>query len=88
MTAVPSGSVLVTVSPADSNGIVKFHNDNYYLPSSSTVYQQEDSLFVAERRFKFSDGSISLYDYTVKLTKVFGENAMFAISFYIATLFS
>jgi DNA primase len=74
-------------SQSDANGIVKFQNDNFYLPASSTVYQLEDSLFVTERRFKFSDGSISLYDYTVKLTKVFGENAMFAISFYIATLF-
>ena len=72
---------------SDSNGIVKFHNENFYLPASSTVYQSEDSLFVSERRFKFSPGTVSLHDYAVKLTQVFGENAMFAICFYMATLF-
>lgn len=72
---------------SDNNGIVKYKDENFYLPASSTVYQGEDSLFVSERKFKFKQGSVSLHDYTVKLIQVFGENAMFAICFYIATLF-
>ena len=71
----------------DSNGIVRFHDENYYLPSSSQVYQGEDTLFVSERRFKFEPGKISIHDYTVKLMEVFGENAMYGICFYMASLF-
>jgi DNA primase len=72
---------------SDNNGIVKFHDENFYLPASSNIYQGEDSLFVSERRFKFKQGTVSLHDYTVKLMQVFGENAMFAICFYMATLY-
>jgi len=76
-----------TYTQSDNNGIVKYKNENFYLPASSTVYQGEESLFVSERKFKFAQGSVSLHDYTVKLIQVFGENAMFAICFYFATLF-
>lgn len=76
-----------TFTQSDNNGIVKFHDENFYLPASSTVYQGEDSLFVSERRFKFTQGSVSLHDYAAKLLQVFGENAMFGICFYMATLF-
>lgn len=72
---------------SDKNGIVKFHDENYYLPSSSQVYQGEDTLFVSERRFRHSQGNISLHDYASKLLEVFGENAMFGICFYLASLF-
>ncbi len=71
----------------DSNGIVKFHEENYYLPSSSQVYKGEDTLFVSERRFRFEPGKITLNDYAVKLMEVFGENAMYGICFYFASLF-
>lgn len=76
-----------TWSESDSNGIVKFHDENFYLPSSSQVYQAEDTLFVSERRFRFQPGKVTLNDYTAKLIEVFGENAMYGICFYIASLF-
>lgn len=76
-----------TWSESDSNGIVKFHEENFYLPSSSQVYQSEDTLFVSERRFRFHPGNVSLNDYAAKLMQVFGENAMYGICFYIASLF-
>ena len=82
-----NGIFNLSFSFSDANGIVKFNNENFYLPASSTVYKGEDSLFVNERRFCFGDGTISLNDYTIKLMQVFGDNAMFGICFYIATLF-
>ena len=74
-------------TPTDSNGIVKFHEDNYYLPASSSVYQNENTLFMNERRFRFNEGTISFYHYTEQLVKVFGDPAMFGVCFYMATLF-
>lgn len=71
----------------DHNGIVRYENENYYLPASSNIYAGEDGLFVSERRFKYRPGSITLYDYSQKLMNVFGENAMFGICFYMASLF-
>jgi DNA primase len=71
----------------DRNGIVKHDEKNYYLPSSSDIYKAEDSLFVSERRFRFNPGKISLNDYAAKMINVYGENAMFGLCFYFASLF-
>jgi DNA primase len=75
-------------TPVDSNGIVKYQDENFYLPASSNIYQGEETLFVSERRFRHIDtGKISMKDYASKLIEVFGENAMFGICFYMASLF-
>jgi DNA primase len=71
----------------DRNGIVKHDEKNYYLPSSSDIYKAEDGLFVSERRFRFNPGKISLNDYAAKMINVYGENAMFGLCFYFASLF-
>ena len=71
----------------DGNGIVKHEEKNYYLPSSSDIYKAEDSLFVSERRFRYNPGKVSLKDYAVKMINVYGENAMFGLCFYFASLF-
>ena len=71
----------------DHNGIVQHGEKNYYLPSSSDIYKTEDTLFVAERPFKFTSNEATLYDYSEKLIHVFGENAMFGMCFYFASLF-
>ncbi|MFH1295854.1 MAG: hypothetical protein ABIJ04_01095 [Bacteroidota bacterium] len=73
----------------DHNGIVNHADKNYYLPSSSDIYKAEDSLFVSERRFKFTPGVVSLKDYSARLIDVFGENAMLHYSpIHVATLMS
>ena len=74
-------------SPVDSNGIVKFHEENYYLPAHSSIYQNESSLFINERRFRYSEGTVSLHKYSSQLIAVFGDPALFGICFYMATLF-
>ena len=71
----------------DHNGIVRHDEKNYYLPSLSDIYKSEDNLFVYERRFRFFPGKISLYEYAQRLVKVYGENAIFGLCFYFATLF-
>ncbi len=69
-------------------GIVKHEDKNYYLPAFSKVYDGEDGLFTAERRFMHrKEEKISLNAYSEKLMQVFGENAKFGICFYLSTLF-
>lgn len=73
---------------SDSHGIVNHDDKNYYLPAFSNIYEGEDGLFTSERRFAHTEyPGISLNDYTVKLIKVFGDNAKFGMCFYLATLF-
>jgi DNA primase catalytic core len=74
-------------TPVDSNGIVKFHEENYYLPAHSSIYQNESSLFINERRFRYSEGTVTLHKYASQLIAVFGDPALFGICFYMATLF-
>jgi DNA primase len=71
----------------DKNGIVSHEELNYYIPSSSDIFKQEERLFVAERKFKHHPGSITLHDWSVKLINVYGDNAIFALCFYFASLF-
>lgn len=72
----------------DDNGIVMFSGTKFYLPASSKVYASEDSFFIGERRFKhIRESKVSLNEYTGKLMKVFGDNAMFGVCFYMACLF-
>ena len=71
----------------DANGIVQFRDDYYYLPSNSNIYNTETSLFISERKFRFTPGKISFKEYASKLHEVFGDNAMFGIAFLLGTLF-
>lgn len=72
----------------DENGIVRHDGKNFYLPALSNIYKGEDGLFLSERRFIHRDGNnVTLYDYSRRLMDVYGDNAMVAVCFYIATLF-
>lgn len=74
--------------PIDNNGISRTDNNNYYLPAFSDVYKDEKSLFISERNFIHRDKSdITLKDYSKLFIEVFGDNAIIAICFYVATLF-
>lgn len=71
----------------DENGIVKFHDSYFYSPSSSAIYKNETTLFMTERKFRFDPGTVTLNRYAEQLVKVYGEQAMFCICFYMASLF-
>ena len=74
----------------DDYGIVRLGEElgNYYLPSNSKIYRENNKLFAFERRFvHLALNAISLRDYTTKLVEVFGDNAKVGICFLLATLF-
>ena len=68
-------------------GIVEHNGEHYYIPALSSFYKDEDTLFQFERKFVHRAGDISLFDFTDKLMKVYGDNAIAGIGFYFATLF-
>lgn len=72
----------------DEYGIIKMESGNYYLPAASKIYREEENLFQFERRFVHdNNGSISLYDYAVRMIAVYGDNAKIGLCFLMATLF-
>ena len=71
----------------DELGIVEHETVHFYIPALSSFYRQEDTLFQFERRFKYLPGTISLYEYSEKLTNVYGDNAIVGFCFYMASLF-
>jgi DNA primase len=68
-------------------GIVGHDDRYYYIPSFSSIYKNEESLFIFERKFIHMKGEITIKDYSSRLLKVFGEQASIALCFYFATLF-
>lgn len=72
---------------ADKYGICSFKDKNYYLPSSSNIYEGEDNLYEFERKFINIEGNITLREYLKKFTTVFGDNGRIAFTFYLASLF-
>ena len=74
-------------TPVNSYGNVTHNNRNYYIPAFSSIYKNEQNLFLFERRFIHCEGEISLLGYVNKLVTVFGDNAKIGFCFYLASLF-
>lgn len=74
--------------PVDDMGIVRLKSGNYYLPAMSKLYERSSEFYTNERRFiHLGYSKITLYDYFTKIVNVFGDNAIIAICFLLATLF-
>jgi len=71
----------------DPNGIIAIDQNNYYLPSSSNIFESEEKLFSAERHIKHMPGKISLFDFSSRLIEVFGDNAIISLCFFFASIF-
>lgn len=77
-----------TFHEVDEYGIVREHDNNWYLPAFSQIYITEKKLYAFERSFIHkNNGTISLYDYTKLFIKVFGDNAIVGMCFLYSTLF-
>lgn len=73
---------------ADDLGMVEIDDKSFYLPAFSKMHEEEKESYQFERAFCASDsGSVPLYDYVEKLTKVFGDNAKVGFAFVVASLF-
>lgn len=74
---------------ADDYGIVRLKNlGNFYIPSSSKIYRDDQKLFTFEKQFVHLNlSSVSLKEFTTQLFKVYGDNGRVGFCFYLATLF-
>jgi DNA primase len=68
-------------------GIVNHKEQNYYIPSRSNIYSDQEELFVSEKKFQFVPGELTNYDYSFSLVDIYGFNGMIAYSYLIASLF-
>lgn len=75
--------------PVDNLGIVRIPKlGNYYLPAFSEINTGNLDGYAFERQFvHLNNGRVSLYDYSETFYSVFGDKAIVAICFLLATLF-
>jgi len=77
----------------DKYGIIRLNEHtkeqrNYYLPSSSEIYEDDPSIYQFERRFIYNaTNSFTMFDYVQQMIDCFGNNAKVGFSFLVATLF-
>lgn len=73
----------------DDLGIVETaHNQSFYIPATSKMYQNNPEIYQFERLFVHENRSgIKLYDFAAQLIKVFGDNAKIAFCYLLATLY-
>jgi hypothetical protein len=71
--------------PVDKYGIVTYEEVNYYIPYHP---EGEESMFLNEKKFSFKDSAVTWSQWAPLYHKAFGEAAMPAMVFAVATLFS
>jgi DNA primase len=73
--------------PIDENGIVTFNDKNFFLPAFSDFYVRDKSVYMDERKFRYLERDITLYQWNSQFLRVFGENAMVMTAYLVAALF-
>lgn len=73
--------------PVDAYGRVSHGDKNYYIPAFSMIYLDDKSMFQAERKFKYEDGTVTLAQWMHQMQVVYGDNGRIALCFWLATLF-
>ena len=74
--------------PVDEFGIVRLGEENFYLPAMSKIHRRNKRGFVNERRFIHDPKRIvTMNEYFSLMVECYGDNAIVAILFYLATLF-
>ncbi|MCD4680673.1 MAG: DNA primase [Bacteroidales bacterium] len=71
----------------DEYGVVKYKDNNYFIPAFSKIYISDKSVFLDERKFKFKESKLEIREWMDLYLKVHGDNAMIGFAFYLAALF-
>lgn len=73
---------------ADDLGMVEMEDKSFYLPAFSKMHEEEKESYQFERSFCGNTaGTVQMYDYLQKMTRVFGDNAKVGFAFVVASLF-
>jgi DNA primase catalytic core len=73
--------------PVDMYGRVSHGDKNYYIPAFSSIYLDDKSMFQAERKFKFEEGTVTLQQWLDLFLKCYGDNGRIAFCWWVATVF-
>lgn len=74
--------------PVDEYGVIRLDNENFYLPAMSKIHKRNKTAFLNERRFIHAPKrEVSMEQYFNLLHELYGNNAVVAVCFYLATLF-
>jgi hypothetical protein len=76
-----------TFIPIDEFGVCEFNNNFYFIPAFSSIYINDNNSYLDERKFQFKERNISLTDWSNLFIKVFGENAIMGIAYWVSTCF-
>ncbi len=71
----------------DELGSVEVRNQWYYLPALSSFFKSDTQLFQFERRFIHTSGRADFLTLATKMLKVYGDNAIVGLGYYMTTLF-
>lgn len=71
----------------DDLGTTSIKNQWYYIPATSAFFRSDTTLFTFERHFVHTSSQATLRTFAEKMYKVYGDNAIVSIAFYLATLF-
>lgn len=71
----------------DELGSVEVAKQWYYLPALSSFFKADTQLFQFERKFIHTPGQADIHTLASKMWKVYGDNAIVGIGYYLTTLF-
>lgn len=74
--------------PIDDYGLVSYDNQNYYLKPYSAEFADDPNVFVNERKFQYVTSDVTLSDWAMVFTKVFGEKSKLSIAAFMTSIFS
>ena len=71
----------------DEYGVITHEKNNYFIPAFSSIYIDNKSVFLAERKFIFRKREIPMFEWSELFQAVFSENARVGICFWVAAVF-
>lgn len=71
----------------DELGSVEVGKQWYYLPALSSFFKADTQLFQFERKFVHTPGNADISTLATKMWRVYGDNAIIGLGYYMTTLF-
>ena len=73
--------------PVNEYGIVSHHEDKFYLPAFSNLFNDADEAFENERNFKHIESPADFTTWAQLFYKTYANNGAIGIAFFVASLF-
>lgn len=73
--------------PVNDYGIVRHHEEQFYLPAYSNLFNDADEAFDNERKFKHINNPSAFIEWATLFYRTYGNNGAIGIAFYVAALF-